>query len=96
MARRKGEVTRRQVNRDYPHQVVIEIPPGGLGNRLDAMHGFCGTRGFEYATKGGTWEPPRETTTFSFKDPAGADAFHREFGGERRRAGLTKGGSGPK
>jgi len=32
MTQRKGEVTKRQTDRDYPHQVAILIPIGGLGH----------------------------------------------------------------
>jgi len=41
VTRRTGEITPRQVDRDYPHQVEIAIPEGGLGTRLSAMDEFC-------------------------------------------------------
>jgi hypothetical protein len=34
----KGQVTPRQIDRGYPHQVEIAIPEGGLGTLLNAMH----------------------------------------------------------
>jgi hypothetical protein len=35
--RYKGQITLRQVDRDYPHQVEIAVPEGGLGTLLNAM-----------------------------------------------------------
>jgi hypothetical protein len=55
MTRRKVEITPRQVDRDYPHQVEIAIPSGGLGPllshaRLLATHDFC--RGDDFRKRG--------------------------------------------
>ena len=52
MARRKGETTSRQIDRDLPHQVEVPIPPGGLGRRLDAMHDLARELG-RYAARPG-------------------------------------------
>jgi hypothetical protein len=41
---RKGELTKRRIDRDCPHQVAIQIPEDGLVARLMAMHKFCDTR----------------------------------------------------
>jgi hypothetical protein len=55
MSRRKGEIMPRRVDRDYPDQVAIAIPEGGLGPLLNAMHDFCRAPTFErevYARNG--------------------------------------------
>jgi hypothetical protein len=85
MTQRKGEVTKRQTDRDYPHQVAILIPIGGLGARSMAMHAWCDVRGLPYRTRADRRrEPtPSDHVRFCFADPAHADAFRAEFGGER-------------
>jgi hypothetical protein len=81
---RKGEVTKRRIDRDFPHQVAIPIPEGGLVARLMAMHKFCDTRSIPYKTRGDLRrDPPADCMRFCFADPAHADAFMAEFGGER-------------
>jgi hypothetical protein len=81
---RKGEVTKRRIDRDFPHQIAILIPEGGLVARLMAMHKFCDTRSMPYKTRSDLRrEPPADFMRFCFADPAHADAFMAEFGGER-------------
>ena len=38
MTRYKGRSNAKANERDNPHVVEIEVPPGGLGDRLTAMH----------------------------------------------------------
>jgi hypothetical protein len=84
VTQRKGEVTKRRIDRDFPHQVAILIPVGGLVARLMAMHKFCDTRSISYKTRSDLrCEPPADYVRFCFEDPAHADAFMTEFGGER-------------
>jgi hypothetical protein len=52
MVRHKGARSNSAVDRDYPHQVEIEIPRGGLGTRYDAMDRFCRAGGYAHATRG--------------------------------------------
>jgi hypothetical protein len=40
MARYKGRVSARAIERDFPHVVETVVPEGGLGKTLDAMHAF--------------------------------------------------------
>jgi hypothetical protein len=47
MTRRKGEITARMNERDYPHIVELALPDGGFGRELDAMHDFRRLRGIE-------------------------------------------------
>jgi len=41
---REGEITKRRIDREFPHQVAILIPVGGLVAWLIAMHKFCAPR----------------------------------------------------
>jgi hypothetical protein len=68
-----------------PHQVAILIPKGGLGaRRLIEMHRFCTTRALPYVTRADLrGDPSSNYIQFGFADPAHADAFMAEFGGER-------------
>jgi hypothetical protein len=81
MTRRKGEITPRQVDRDYPHQVEIAIPSGGLRPLLNAMHDFC--RGADFRTRGiGIKRPEtgRDGVRFCFKAREPAEAFRAPLG----------------
>jgi hypothetical protein len=72
VTRRTGEITPRQVDRDYPHQVEIAIPEGGLGTRLSAMDEFCrGLSNMRYR---------RDGVRFCFKTPDMAEAFRPGLG----------------
>jgi hypothetical protein len=76
---RRGEVTKRRIDRAFPHQVAILIPVGGLVARLMAMHKFCDTRSMLYKTHADLRrEPPADFMRFCFADPAHADAFMAE------------------
>jgi hypothetical protein len=84
VTQRKGEFTKRRIDCDFPHQVAILIPEGGLLARLMAMHKFCDTRSISYKTRSDLRrEPISDYVRFCFGDPAHADAFMAEFGGER-------------
>lgn len=81
MARRKGKRSKRQVDSDFPHQVEIAIPEGGLGRTIDRMHDLARGLG-RYATRGG--ERRRDgpdAVRFCFADPAAAGLFQSAFGG---------------
>jgi hypothetical protein len=40
MTRRKGEITARMNERDFPQIVELALPEGGFGNRLDEFEAF--------------------------------------------------------
>jgi hypothetical protein len=81
---RKGEVTKHRIDREFPHQVAIRIRIGGLVVRLMVMHKFCTTHAIPYRTCADLRrEPPADYVRFCFADPAHANAFMTEFGGER-------------
>ena len=80
MVRRKGELTKREIDRDFPHQVAVR---GDLctGSQYRYAHAFClnlslAPRGHS-VRRNGYWY-----NVFCFADPAHAEAFRVKFGGE--------------
>jgi hypothetical protein len=47
MTRRKGEITARMNERDFPHIVELALPSDGFGRALDAIHAFHRLRGIQ-------------------------------------------------
>jgi hypothetical protein len=86
VARYKGRLGPKQIERDYPYFVDIPIPEGGLGRRLDAMHEWHLARGLR-ARQGsaGLW-----TARFCFADATSADAFKAEFGRDLQTPPMSK------
>lgn len=81
---RKGEVTKCRIDREFSHQVAIQIPVGGLVARLMTMHQFSTTHTMPYKTRGDLRrDPPADYMRFCSADPAHAEAFPAQFGGER-------------
>lgn len=78
MIRRKGEMTNRIAEREFPFGVEIEVPPGGLGERLNELHRWCGDRAGagDFVTRG-RLEGLRDFVVFRFKDPDAAADFRR-------------------
>jgi hypothetical protein len=65
MTQRKGEVTKCRIDRDFPYQVAVLIPEGGLVARLMAMHKFCDTRSMPYKTRSDLHrDPPSDYVLF--------------------------------
>lgn len=87
MARRyKGAPSRRALGLEYPHQVVFEIPPGGM-RELVAMGSFCTEHSLKHSTMAGEKPPPpRDVCIFSFTCAEDAELFYNHFGGEQRKA----------
>jgi hypothetical protein len=84
MTQRKGEITKRRNDRDFPYQVAIRVPEGGLVARMMTMHKFCTTHAMPYKTHADLRrDPPADYVRFCFADPTHADVFLAEFGGER-------------
>ncbi len=83
MTRRKGERSRRQIDREFPHQVQITVPPFGLGVTLDRMHELAADLGAgAYATRGGDRiKDGPDTIRFCFADHGDAVDFQIVFGG---------------
>ena len=79
MVRRKGEITARMNERDFPHFVDFAIPASGLGSRLNTMHAWCHDRGlFSRHGLGGLY-----ISRWCFARADDADAFAAVFGGAR-------------
>jgi hypothetical protein len=85
---RKGEITSRINERDFPHLVELELPPGGLGEGDLAISAFHRERGIElrYLRR----EDSQVCVTLCFAEPAAADAFQRRFGGTRLERGFGR------
>lgn len=76
--RRKGELSPAGIDRGWPHQVAVEIPPGhGLGivPATGPMSSLC-HRGHEVAHEG------KRYRVFCFSDPDQAERFKEIMGGE--------------
>lgn len=67
-----------EAERTFPVRVKIAVPPGGLGQRLDAMHqwldGTCGADGW-VMTPAGISGVANHAVAVHFRDPALASAF---------------------
>ena len=85
MTYRKGEMTPKRVDREFPYQVELAIPEGGLKN-IRELDAFCRGRGFVVATRRigkRRRERGSDAVRYCFADPAHADAFLARFGGDR-------------
>ena len=76
MVRRKGEMTKRRAEREYPFAVEIEVPPRGLGERLMEIHRWCRQRtGDDGYVATGRLDGLRDFAVYRFKDRQAADDF---------------------
>jgi hypothetical protein len=82
MSRYKGRTKTKLVERDFPHHVEVLVRLGGLGTRLDAMHGWHRAKGIE-AMRGRSRrdESGHNYIRWCFADPHVAAQFVNEFGG---------------
>ncbi|QPC44621.1 hypothetical protein HW532_19085 [Kaustia mangrovi] len=83
MTRRKGEITRSQIDRGYPYQVEIVIPPNGLGRKIDDIYTFLRERGYAFKKRGGRdrrTEGIFHTSRYCFTSMEHAQAFQDRFG----------------
>lgn len=83
MVRRKGELTKRAIDRDWPHQVALATPIPHLRD----IHDFCRDSRLSLCqrTTGFYRTVERETIWFAcfcFADRAHAETFQARFGGE--------------
>ena len=83
MVYRKGELTRKAIDRDWPHQVALTTPIPHMA----AIRDFCRDTGLSLCqrTTGFYREVGREAiwhACFCFADRALAEQFEARFGGE--------------
>ena len=79
MTRYKGSQSAKAVEREYPHFVDITVPPGGLGQRLDAMYEFHARHGIRAKRGHGRHDANGSVVRWCFADTAIAAAFAKEF-----------------
>jgi hypothetical protein len=80
MTKRKGEVTKAAIDREYPFQVERRLPERGFGKQLAIMDDWC--RGKPHSKRSAR----RSSEFFSrwcFRDRAHADELQARFGGAR-------------
>lgn len=81
MARRKGERTARNNERQFPNIVELPMPSGGFGSRLDAMHDFHSERGLGSLRGQLQRRDDQEFVRWCFAESGDAEAFLQQFGG---------------
>lgn len=88
MSRRKGEITSRMIDREYPFQVEIVVPTGGLD-----VKGFNWRAeliaGKDYGRRGGG-ERAIQAARWCFRTPEQADEFAARSLGLGRRVDVGK------
>ena len=84
--------------RDFPHVVEIELPPGGFRNKSLEFESFHRERSIVIRRGCGRHEVEQFHVRFCFPDAATADAFQERFGGTRPTYSPSKPGrhSGPR
>jgi hypothetical protein len=93
MSRRKSEITGHMNERDLPHLVELELPPGGFRNKSLEFESFHRERGITIRRGCGRHEGEQFHVRFCFPDAATADAFHKRFGGTRLTYSPSKRGA---
>lgn len=79
MVRRKGERSKREIDRDWPYQVRILIP--GTGHpEVPQMRAWTARHGGTYRAER---QLPHTFSRYCFRTPEAADGFHQAFEGER-------------
>jgi hypothetical protein len=75
MSRRKSEITGHMNERDFPHIVELELPPGGFRSQSLEFDAFHHDRGIPIRRGRGRHEAEQFHVRFCFPDTATADAF---------------------
>jgi hypothetical protein len=98
MSRRKGEVTGHMNEREFPHLVELELPPGGFHSQNLEFDAFHREHGIPIRRGRGRHEVEQFHVRFCFPDAPTADAFRERFGGTPLTSSPFKPGrpSGPR
>lgn len=80
MTRRKGEITARMNERDFPHVAELALPSGGFG-RARAIHDFHRLCGIQSRDGRRQRRNEREYVRWCFASVIDADDFAQQFGG---------------
>lgn len=80
MVVRKGQLTPAQIDREWPHQVEIAVPPLGLGSRLNDLHVAAAEVDGGYRTRSRT-AGTEHFIRFCFRTSGTAEAFRDRCGG---------------
>ena len=79
MTRYKGRQSAKAIEQDFPHFVDMMVPPGGLGNRLDAMYDFHTRHGIKPQRGHGRHVLMVPVIRWCFAEAELANNFAREF-----------------
>jgi hypothetical protein len=90
MSRRRGEVTKQAIDRDWPHQVEV-IATVCQGRQMDVVLEFCRPLSVAPLCGRRVRHSEEEYLRYAFSDPAHADAFQARFGGRRLTAAKVNG-----
>ena len=82
MARLKGRINTKAIERHYPHIVELMVPLEGFGPKLHDMHKWHSTRGIQSQRGSSRFHEGRHYVRWCFADPIDAKAFHAAFGGQ--------------
>jgi hypothetical protein len=83
MVRRKGEITARMNEHNFPHIVELVLPDGGFGAALNEMEAFHRIRGLTSARGCRQCRDDREYVRWCFASVIDAEDFAEQFGGVR-------------
>jgi hypothetical protein len=83
MSRRKTEITGHVNERDFPHLVELELPPGGFRNKSQEFESFHRERRIVIRRGCARHEGEQFHVRFRFPDATTADAFQGRFGRTR-------------
>jgi hypothetical protein len=83
MTRRKGEITARMSERDFPHIVELLLPKGGFGLAFDAIEAFHRQRRIQSRRGRRQRRDEQEYVRWCFARVMDADEFARRFRGSR-------------
>ena len=81
MTRRKGEITARMNERDFPNIVELALPSGGFGRTLDAIYDLHRLRGIQSRNGRRQRRDEQEFVRWCFASAIDADDFAQQFSG---------------